>query len=246
VNAPRFHIEQPLGPALRSGGRLDLPTQVAHHAVRVLRLRDGDAVTLFDGGGGEYAATLEVDGRRVAARLSGFADIERESPLSVTLLQSWVATDKLDWIVEKATELGAASLVLVPAERSVVRLQGERLQRRLAHLQDVIAAACCQCGRNRLPALSAAPSLDAALSLPDLPACRLLLAPQAAGGLAVPGGTQALAVAVGPEGGFSTDELARAQRAGFRLSRLGPRVLRTESAGLAALAALQALRGDLA
>jgi 16S rRNA (uracil1498-N3)-methyltransferase len=216
------------------GQELALPAAVAHHAQRVLRLRVGERLVLFNGRGGEFAATLLADGR---ARIESFAPVEREAIIASALLQAWVAVDKLDWIVEKATELGAARIVLLPAERSVVRLSGERLARRLAHLRAVAEAACCQCGRNRLPTIDAAASCAEAFAN-HAAATRLLLDPDGdpLGPRLAP--TASVAIAIGPEGGFTAGERALALRHAWQAVRLGERVLRTETAGLAALAAL--------
>jgi 16S rRNA (uracil1498-N3)-methyltransferase len=238
--APRFFLES----GLRVGATIDLPDAVAHHAQHALRLRDGAAIVLFDGRGGEYAARL-VAGRRAAAQVLAFDPVERESPLAVTLIQSLVPNEKLDWIVEKSTELGAARIVLAPTARSVARLGGERLARKRTHWREVAIAACCQCGRNRVPEIRDAPSFTAALELARDCQARLLLAPGAAEALVRHARTASIAVAIGPEGGFTEQEIALAQRAGFVVAALGPRVLRTETAGPAALAALQAVSGDL-
>jgi 16S rRNA (uracil1498-N3)-methyltransferase len=237
--APRFFVDLPLAP----GTRLQLPQAVAHHAFRVLRLAEGDIVTLFNGHGGECDAVLGSM-QRGDALLRDHRAVERESPLDLTLVQSLVATEKLDWIIEKATELGAARVLLLPAERSVVRLSGERLERRLNHLRGVARAACEQCGRNRVPQVEAVSSLAQAAAAAPPAAQRLVLAPEATEGRM--GHAQAFVLAVGPEGGFTAGELTAAQTAGFALAGLGPRVLRTETAGLAALACLQALHGDFA
>lgn len=238
--APRFFVE--IG--LRVGATIELPDAVAHHAQHALRLRDGAALVLFDGRGGEYAARL-VAGRRAAAEVLGFDPVERESPLPVTLIQSFVPNEKLDWIIEKSTELGAARIVLAPTARSVARLDGERLARKRTHWREVAIAACCQCGRNRVPEIRDAPTFTAALELARDCEARLLLAPGAGQALVRHARAPSIAVAIGPEGGFTEQEIALAQRAGFVLAALGPRVLRTETAGPAALAALQAVGGDM-
>jgi 16S rRNA (uracil1498-N3)-methyltransferase len=237
--APRFFVDLPLAP----GARLPLPHAVAHHAFRVLRLAEGDVVTLFNGHGGEFDAVLGSV-QHGDALLREHRAVERESPRDLTLVQALVATEKLDWIVEKATELGVARVLLLPAERSVVRLAGERLERRLTHLRGVARAACEQCGRNRVPRVDAVSSLAQAASVAPSAGQRLILAPDATQG----GWEQAHAFvfAIGPEGGFTPAELSAAQAAGYALTGLGPRVLRTETAGLAALAAVQALHGDFA
>jgi 16S rRNA (uracil1498-N3)-methyltransferase len=248
MKSARFFVDADL----LAGDELALPAAVAHHAARVLRLTTGTRIVLFNGRGGECAATLRIDGKHAAATVEALQPVERESPLAVTLLQAWVATEKLDWIVEKAVELGAVCIVLFGAERSVVRIDGERRERRLAHLRQLAIAACEQCGRNRVPTIAAAHDLDDALTtyasgsryvlLPDADTGLLALA--SAAPAAEAGATVTLLV--GPEGGFTPAEAARARALGCTPARLGPRILRTETAGLAALAALQAVAGDLA
>jgi len=242
VADPRFFIETDLA----AGTVVELPANVAHHAAHVLRLRDGDAVVLFNGRGGEFPGRLATRGQRV--ELTRHDPLERESPVAVTLVQAWIATDKLEWVVEKAVELGVARIVLAGTRRSVVRMDAARLPRRIDRLRDIAIAACCQCGRNRVPAITAFGDLGAALDAAGAGATGLVLQPDAPRSLieiagAAPG---PLALAVGPEGGFDADEFALVRRAGFQLARLGPRVLRTETAGLAALAALQGTVGDFA
>jgi len=243
ADAPRFYVDADLC----IERTIALPAEIAHHAVRVLRLRDGDGVTLFSGRGGEFEGRLRLDGPHASARLGGFHDVERESPLPVTLIQSWVATEKLELIVEKAVELGVASILLVPAARSVVHLDGARRERRLQRLKEIVVSACCQCGRNRLPGVEAAASLQEGFaSALGQGVTGILLDPNDGVSLAsIASGAQPVALAVGPEGGFTETERALAERMGFRAMRLGPRILRTETAGLAGLAALQALHGDL-
>lgn len=239
--APRFFVEG----ELRVGAVIELPDAVAHHAQHALRLRDGAAIVLFDGRGGEYAARLAA-GRRAAAEVLAFDPVERESPLAVTLIQSFVPNEKLDWIVEKSTELGVARIVLAPTERSVARFDAQRLARKRAHWREVAIAACCQCGRNRVPVVLDASTFAGALELAQDCEARLLLTPGAGEALARDVRARSVAVAIGPEGGFTEQEIALAQRAGFVVAALGPRVLRTETAGPAALVALQAIAGDLA
>ena len=238
---PRFFVDAELA----TGQILDLPQSVAHHASHVLRLRDGDGVVLFDGRGGEFHGRLATRGAQ--AELTAHAPVERESPIAATLLQAWIATDKLDWVVEKAVELGAVRIALTPARRSVVRLEGERLAKRLERLRDIVVAACCQCGRNRLPAIEAFIDLGSALRrCGGETVASFVLQPDAPGSLAEHARSAAgsFTVAIGPEGGFEESELALAGRAGYLPVRLGARVLRTETAGLAALAALQTVVGD--
>ena len=151
----RFYVDDILAP----GTEVELPDAVAHHAVRVLRLRDGATVTLFNGRGGEYDGRLHIAGRRTWVDVERHIAIERESPLAITLVQAWVAADKLDWLVEKAVELGVAGLILVPTTRSVVQLDDARRERRVRRLREIAISACCQCGRNIVPQVAAANTL---------------------------------------------------------------------------------------
>jgi len=240
--APRFFV--PLEPApARVGSTLELPEAVAHHATRVVRLGPGDALTLFDGTGGEYAATIVGSGRRgVSVRIEAFDPVERESSLAIVLAQAVAANDAMDYAVRKATELGAAVIQPLVTERSAPLPAAERGERRLAHWRQIVVAACEQCGRNRLPAVRSPRALSDWLA--DRPDGGVVLAPEGASSLAaLPAAPRALLI--GPEGGLAAGELAAAQRAGFVAVRLGPRVLRTETAAVAALAAVHALWGDL-
>lgn len=239
MSAPRFHIDAALTP----GATVDLTARAAHHAATVLRLRDGAAIALFNGRGGAYPARLRLQGRQARAELLSFDPTERESPLRVTLLQAWIATDKLEWLAEKAVELGAAALHLYPAARSVVKLAPERRAKRIVHLAQIAVAACEQCGRNRIPAVAAFDSLADGLRAGGGAATFALL-PDADARLPCAVDTDDLRIVIGPEGGFSDDERNLLRQAGALGARLGPRVLRTETAGVAALAALQAARGD--
>lgn len=240
---PRFLVDA----ELRLGETLPLPADVAHHAIRVLRLRDGAAITAFNGRGGESHGHLRVDGKRAWVVLERFDPVERESPTRVTLVQAWVATDKLEWIVEKAVELGAATIVLVPTARSIVQLEDARRERRLQRLKEIVVAACCQCGRNRLPDVRSSASLLQGLeSALDPGALGLLLDPHAGKSTAtVLTSKGPFALLVGPEGGLEESEQLLAARIGYRPLTLGPRILRTETAGLAGLIALQVLCGDM-
>lgn len=239
---PRFFVDLPL----HVGEAPCLPPDVAHHAWRVLRLGNGAPITLFNGRGGEYAAQLRLDRGEAAALIERFEPIERESPLALTLIQAMVASEKLDWIVEKAVELGAARIVVVPTQRSVVRLDAARTARRLQHWRDLALAACCQCGRNRVPNIEFCASLEAAVFAVPATCARLLLHPAAANDLPAELAGGGAVILVGAEGGLTDAEIVHATNAGFVATRLGPRVLRTETAGFAALAALQARCGDLA
>ena len=246
MTAPRFFVALELAPAM-AGQTIELPPAAAHHAARVLRLAVGDALTLFTGAGGEYAAMLaHVDKRGASVRLGAFDPVERESPLAVTLVQAVAANDAMDYAVRKAVELGVAAVQPVTTARSAPLPPGERGDRRHAHWQQIAVAACEQCGRNRVPAVLPLHSLREWLATRDRQVAALLLAPDAARPLAqmTSLGTS-VDLLVGPEGGFAPDERSAAERAGVHAVRFGPRVLRTETAGVAALAALQALWGDL-
>jgi 16S rRNA (uracil1498-N3)-methyltransferase len=233
-------------PPLAVGDTRLLPAEVSTHVARVLRARAGQLLTLFDGRGGEYQATiLAIDRGGVRVQIDLHRAIERESSLQVTLLQALARGERMDFITQKATELGAAAIVAWVAERSVVRLKGDALARRCEHWRAVAISACEQCGRNRVPAIGAVADLASASALIDSAGLRLLLTPDAERTLTaqVQSGS-AISLLVGPEGGFSDDELALARQHGFQCCRLGPRVLRAETAPLAALAALQAVAGD--
>lgn len=243
ARVPRLYVDAALEPQ----ARLVLPEDAAHHAARVLRLREGEQVMLFDGRGGEHEARLSMPGRgRVVAEIGARHDVERESPLAVTLVQALSSGEKMDFTIQKAIELGVAAIQPVLSAKSVVRLSAEREAKKLAHWKRVAIAACEQCGRNRLPEVRESMSLEAYCRTPGPASLRLLLSPEGNSGLK---GIQsriqhAVTLAVGPEAGFSAAEVQLLQRAGFVPVRLGRRVLRTETAALAALAALNALAGD--
>jgi len=234
---PRFFCDTPLD----AGRLVALPDALAHHALRVLRLADGDAIILFDGRGGQYPATLRAEGRRALAELGAHAPVETELRGRLVLIQGLASGDKMDWVVEKAVELGVAELRPVAAERSVLRLAGPRLDKRLDHWRSIARAASEQCGRNRLMAVHPPAPLAASLETVEGPA--LFCHPE--GGLdfraALGDIRDRLTLMVGPEGGWSPEELALAQRRGLQGVRFGRRVLRTETAGLALAAAATAL-----
>jgi 16S rRNA (uracil1498-N3)-methyltransferase len=245
MNAPRFYCPIPLAEGLR----LDLPEGAARHAVKALRLRIGDSLTLFDGVAGEHAARITgIERERVAVEVLAWRDRECESPLSVTLVQALQAGEKMDLTVQKAVELGVARIVPLISRRSVVRLDGERALRRVEHWRGVVASACEQSGRNRVPEVAALEGMERWLAKPPVAGVRrLMLAPGAQHTLAslpLPSPGERIELLIGAEGGLAPEEMQAAAVAGFVGIRLGPRILRTETAGLAALAAMQCLWGD--
>jgi len=244
MRIPRVHVDQPLGP----GHEVLLPEQSGEHLARVLRLERGHPLILFNGDGCEYKATLaSLAKRAVTAEVTAVQAVERESPLHLTLAQGIARGEKMDWILQKATELGVARIVPIVTERTEVKLDEERAERRVLHWTQVIAGACEQSGRTRLPQLDMPQRLDRWLSTLETDAAlRLALIPGGdVGARDLPAMPHGALVCVGPEGGFSDKDVAMLQQSQFRALRLGPRILRTETAGIAALAALQALWGDM-
>jgi 16S rRNA (uracil1498-N3)-methyltransferase len=240
----RLFVDTPL----HAGLELALPDTAAQHAVRVLRLRAGDAVTLFNGDGRQYPARLlTATPRATRVRVDSVETPLRESPLRMTLLQALARGDKMDWIVQKATELGVARVVPVVTARSDVKLPAARGGKRLEHWRAIAIAACEQCGRNTLPRIDAAGTLDAFLAADTAAdsAVHWVLHPGEGTRIRdlAPSATH-VTLAVGPEGGFAEADLTALHQAGYRALNLGPRILRTETAGIAALAALQAVLGD--
>jgi len=239
----RFHCAV----ALVAGTALSLPPGAARH-VQVLRLQPGDALTLFDGAGGEYAATVERMGRsEVTVNVGAHDPVEREAAGAVHLAPGMPANDRMDWLVEKATELGVASIQPLLTAHGVLRLAGERAEKKRAHWEAIAIAACEQCGRNRVPVIHPVRSFGdwiAADTADDADASQRLVLSLAPGhrtlaDLQAPSATaSAWRVLSGPEGGLSPAEEARALDSGYRPVRLGPRVLRAETAALAALALL--------
>lgn len=241
MNLPRFYCRAALSP----GAHIELPEPVARHAVRVLRLPPGAPLVLFDGRGGEYPAHIErIERDCVMVALGAWREIERETPLAITLVQALQGGDKMDFTIQKAVELGVRHIVPVDSRRSVMRLAGERAAKRIAHWQGVVAAACEQCGRNQVPLVAPLEKLENWLARPAPGALRLMLMPTAEQTLASITPATEVQLLIGAEGGLDPQEVLAAQQAGFQGVRLGPRVLRTETAGLAALAAMQTLWGD--
>lgn len=240
---PRFHCPQPLRP----GSVVDLPEAVAHH-LHVVRQQSGDELVLFNGEGGQARARLvEIGKRRATAEILAIEAVDVELPFRVTLAQGLPEGSKMDWIVEKAVELGVAAIQPLAAQRSVVRLSGERADKRLAHWQAVVVSASEQCGRNRLADVAPVQDFHRWLAAPST-GTRILLSPRADASLAQWTHTTPahdVTVLVGPEGGFTEQEEDAARAAGALALSMGPRVLRTETAGLAALAILAAGWGGI-
>jgi 16S rRNA (uracil1498-N3)-methyltransferase len=238
--SPRFHCSFALSPH----ARIKLPDAIAHHAARVLRLRDGDTLVLFDGNGGEYPATLRIAGKAVHAELGAHDPREAELAGGITLVQGLPSGDKMDWIVEKAVELGVRHLVPIAAQRSVLQLNGDRQDKRLAHWRRIATAASEQCGRNRLMRIEPVATLAQWLETPQ-PGRRLLCHPENGTPLNTAlddmRDSRSIALLVGPEGGWSDTERDAARAAGVATVSFGRRVLRTETAGLALVAATTAL-----
>lgn len=237
----RIHVAEPLA----VDARFALPEAAARHVGQVLRMRPGELLTLFNGAGGEYDAVIEaVERRSVQVRVENFREVERESALRITLAQCVSKGERMDYTVQKAVELGVAAIVPLLSARSVVKLDSERWEKKLEHWRGVVVSACEQSGRTAVPHVFPVQKLDAWLAH-----CgsgpRLVLAPGGHHSLKELPPVPAATLLVGPEGGLADEEVALAVHRGFTAIGLGPRVLRTETAGVAALAALQALWGDL-
>jgi len=240
---PRFYCPMPLS----NGALVELPPEVAHH-VQVLRLKAGDLITLFNGEGGEFVATIDEVGKKSArAWIKAWDGREAELGHAICLAQALPEAAKMDWIIEKAVELGVSAIQPLAAQRSVVKLSGERAEKRAAHWQGVIISAAEQCGRNRLPTLAPLTDVPGWLAQTDLHK-RILLSPRAQQPLsdwARHHPAQALTLIVGPEGGLTEKEEELAIAHGALPLSMGPRVLRTETAGMAAIAALNAIWGEM-
>lgn len=246
MSAPRFFCSVEIPPQ----SRFLLPDAPAHHALRVLRLRHGSPIVLFDGTGGEYPATLEIEGKQAYALTGAQLPREAELPGRLVLVQGLPAGDKMDWVIEKAVETGISAIMPVAAQRSVLQLDGDRLEKRLGRWRGIVQSASEQCGRNRLMDIARPLSLAQALAaLPPGPA--LFCHPDAETPLAArlqQSGLrtgESLTLLVGPEGGWSDAELALARKHGVHPVSLGARVMRTETAGIVLAAACSALLGWL-
>ncbi|KPV41478.1 hypothetical protein AN478_02605 [Thiohalorhabdus denitrificans] len=238
MRIPRVYLPE----AEANGGELPLPEEASRYLVKVLRLEPGDAVTVFNGAGGEMQAELAGDAKRPRVRLGALRAVERESPLGIVLWAGLSKGEKFDWVVQKATELGAAEIRPVQTARSVRRLEGAKAAKNRERWQRIAASACEQCGRNRIPEVVEPTALERALaSGVDHGLVLDETGDPPAGG---PPGNGRLHLLVGPEGGLNENELTAAVDAGFVRTALGPRTLRTETAAVAALAWAQTVWGD--
>jgi 16S rRNA (uracil1498-N3)-methyltransferase len=239
----RIHTPGPLA----TGIEIELPPAGAYHIVRVLRMREGAPLAVFDGEGHEFAAEIvRIAGENVFVRIGNAVPNTTESPLRITLVQGISRGERMDWTLQKATELGVSAIAPVLTSRSVVRLDEKQAAKKQQHWLGIVGSACEQCGRARIPQVHQPTSLRNHLASVRKEGLRLVLSPSAPGSLAglasLPSKVELL---IGPEGGLDDEELTSAQKAGFMPVRLGPRVLRTETAGVVALTVLQALWGDL-
>ena len=251
----RVYVDAPVA----AGKRVIVEGSAANHIARVLRLRSGDSLTLFDGSGGEFGARIEEFRKEtVVVAVEEHRPLDRESPLPLTLVQGISRGERMDWIIQKATELGASRIVPVFTKRSVVRLDEKQAERKLQHWRAIAVAACEQCGRNRIPDLAVPVDFfdmlagdpsgrpDSAGRTDSAGSTRLLLSPT--GDLRIDDLQdvgKGITVLIGPEGGLEDVEQEAAVTAGFKAVRLGPRVLRTETAAIAALTIIQRYFGDL-
>jgi 16S rRNA (uracil1498-N3)-methyltransferase len=251
----RVYVDAPVA----AGKRLVVEGSAANHITRVLRLRSGDALTVFDGSGGEFGARIEEFRKdSVVVSVEDHRPLDRESPLPLTLAQGISRGERMDWIIQKATELGTSRIVPLFTKRSVVRLDEKQADRKLQHWRAIAISACEQCGRNKIPELAAPIDFFDVLPADSSGATRLLLSPtgdlriedlqdvdQNVGKEARLGAGKGITVLIGPEGGLEDVEQEAALAAGFKAVRLGPRVLRTETAAIAALTIIQRYFGDL-
>jgi len=239
---PRFYTEQSLSP----GQKVILEETSSHHLLRVLRLKPGESLLLFNGNGKEYRAILEEAGKKQATVLvQDSRQPDRESKLHITLGQGVSRGERMDFVLQKSVELGVGSITPLWTKRSQVQLSGKRLEKRLNHWRGVIRSACEQSGRVYLAKLHSAAKLPDWCSVSRKQSLQLVLDPSASLQLSDLTPAREIRILIGPEGGLQSDEISMAEASGFKRIRLGPRILRTETAALATVAAVQALWGDL-
>jgi len=239
----RIYSEGPL----TSGAVVSLSAAGAYHVARVLRMRPGAPLIVFDGSGMDFPSEIvDVDGDQVSVRLRSQTPATGESPLRITLVQGISRGERMDWTLQKATELGVIGVAPVLTSRSVVRLDEKQAAKKHAHWRAIVIGACEQCGRSRIPTVGMPVQLRDHFANVRKDGMRLVLSPSAPASLAgIASLPSKVDLLIGPEGGLDDDEISAAQKAGFMPVRLGPRVLRTETAGVVALTVLQALWGDL-
>lgn len=241
MRIPRIYTPQ----VLVSGQTLQLDEGPSHHIGKVLRMQPGRELVLFNGDGGEYTATItEVGKRQVAVNISGFSAGDRESPLHIELAIGISRGERMDWVLQKATELGVSKITPLFTERTEVKLKGDRQDKKSDHWQQIVISACEQCQRNRLPAISAPLSLQEFLPA-VIAEHKYVLHHRTEKSLASQQPPASICLLIGPEGGLSELEIQQAEAAGFNALALGPRVFRTETAPIAAISVLQYLWGDL-
>jgi len=246
MSTPRFYCAPGTSDKLALGATIKLPENAAIHATRALRLSLGDAAILFNGDGQDYSAELTfIKKNEVAAKIKAIKTVSNESPLSITLAQAISSGDRMDFTIQKAVEMGVTAIQPIASQRSVVKLSGERAEKRREHWQNVVISACEQSGRAIVPQVAPALSLANWLAIAPKFSTKITLAPHATESLATltkPAGD--ICLLIGAEGGLTEDEISLAALQGFTPVRLGARVLRTETAALAAIAAMQTLWGD--
>ena len=241
MRIPRLYLPQPIN----EGDSITLNENTANHSVRVLRLRENAPVILFNGEGGEFEAIIETIKKQVIVKVDKFIDINRESPLHIHLIQGISRGERMDYTIQKAVELGVSEITPVMTDRCVVKLNAERAQKRLEHWRGVMISACEQCGRTQVPQLNAIQKLDSWMDQPrQIPGLVLYhKAEKYLSNITKPEGD--ITLLIGPEGGLDEAEINHAVNKGFTEIQLGPRVLRTETAALTVLSAIQTLWGDL-
>ncbi|TNF33399.1 MAG: 16S rRNA (uracil(1498)-N(3))-methyltransferase [Gammaproteobacteria bacterium] len=240
MRIPRIYQQQ----ALNCDTAIELDASASHHLTRVLRLKTSDPIILFNGEGGEYNAELRIEHKKTFAIIKTFRDINNESPLEITLLQGISKGERMDIAIQKAVELGVKTIVPIFCQRSVVNLKHDRAEKKQHHWQGIIINACEQSGRTTVPTLATTVKLTDYLSKP-IDGYKLTLDPTARQYLnTITPDSQRIILLIGPEGGLTDEEITLACQNGFNGINLGPRILRTETAALACIAALQSLWGD--
>lgn len=229
---------------LTTGKLVELEQAATHHLTRVLRLRQNDSIILFNGKGGEFIATLDMEGKKAFARISEYVDISREATLNITLFQGISKGDRMDISLQKAVELGATHIVPIICQRTVVNLKNERREKKYRHWKGIVINACEQSGRTVIPRLDHPMKLADALSQ-EIGGLKVALDPEANTYLHdLEPEFSRVSLLIGPEGGLTETEISLSRASAFTGIRLGPRVLRTETAALAAIAAMQTQWGD--